>query len=58
MASPHTRADHPEHHCGICHKPLANKKNSQRICVGYHVVPCAKFHNNLFMVGREVECKP
>ncbi|GME57254.1 hypothetical protein GTA08_BOTSDO09437 [Neofusicoccum parvum] len=49
---------HGEHHCGVCHKPLANKKNSQRICVGYHVVPCAKFHNNLFMVGREVDCKP
>ncbi|KAK0112782.1 hypothetical protein ONS95_014515 [Cadophora gregata] len=44
-----------EHHCGICATPLHNGR-AKTSCIGKHVEPCYRFHQQLHFVGKSHEC--
>ncbi|CAG8982529.1 hypothetical protein HYALB_00002311, partial [Hymenoscyphus albidus] len=44
-----------EHHCGICATPLHNSR-AKTTCIGKHVEPCYRFHQQLHFVGKSHEC--
>ncbi|KAF7947813.1 hypothetical protein EAE96_008891 [Botrytis aclada] len=44
-----------EHHCGTCAKPLHNVR-SKSSCLGKHVEPCFRFHQQLHFLGKSHEC--
>ncbi|TVY75744.1 hypothetical protein LSUE1_G005140 [Lachnellula suecica] len=44
-----------EHHCGICHTPLNNGR-AKGSCIGRHVEPCYRFHQQLHFNGKSHEC--
>ncbi|TEY85756.1 hypothetical protein BOTCAL_0012g00100 [Botryotinia calthae] len=44
-----------EHHCGTCATPLHNAR-SKSSCLGKHVEPCFRFHQQLHFLGKSHEC--
>lgn len=44
-----------EHHCGTCAMPLHNAR-SKSSCLGKHVEPCFRFHQQLHFLGKSHEC--
>ncbi|KAI9051648.1 hypothetical protein LZ554_004690 [Drepanopeziza brunnea f. sp. 'monogermtubi'] len=44
-----------EHHCGVCAIPLHNSR-AKTSCIGKHVEPCYRFHQQLHFVGKSHEC--
>ncbi|KAG4428483.1 hypothetical protein IFR05_016036 [Cadophora sp. M221] len=44
-----------EHHCGVCSTPLHNGR-AKTSCIGKHVEPCYRFHQQLHFVGKSHEC--
>ncbi|CZT42293.1 uncharacterized protein RSE6_02155 [Rhynchosporium secalis] len=44
-----------EHHCGTCATPLHNSR-ARSSCIGKHVEPCYRFHQQLHFVGKSHEC--
>ncbi|KAH6676691.1 hypothetical protein B0J14DRAFT_537397 [Halenospora varia] len=44
-----------DHHCGICATPLHNAR-AKTTCIGKHVEPCYRFHQQLHFVGKSHEC--
>ncbi|TVY15609.1 hypothetical protein LARI1_G005419 [Lachnellula arida] len=44
-----------EHHCGICQTPLHNSR-AKTSCIGKHVEPCYRFHQQLHFNGKSHEC--
>ncbi|KUJ16342.1 uncharacterized protein LY89DRAFT_782612 [Mollisia scopiformis] len=44
-----------EHHCGVCATPLHNSR-AKTSCIGKHVEPCYRFHQQLHFVGKSHEC--
>ncbi|CZR64971.1 uncharacterized protein PAC_14871 [Phialocephala subalpina] len=44
-----------EHHCGVCAVPLHNSR-AKTSCIGKHVEPCYRFHQQLHFVGKSHEC--
>ncbi|KAL2066366.1 hypothetical protein VTL71DRAFT_2437 [Oculimacula yallundae] len=44
-----------EHHCGTCATPLHNSR-AKTSCIGKHVEPCYRFHQQLHFVGKSHEC--
>ncbi|KAH7417931.1 hypothetical protein BKA64DRAFT_183248 [Cadophora sp. MPI-SDFR-AT-0126] len=44
-----------DHHCGVCATPLHNGR-AKSSCIGKHVEPCYRFHQQLHFVGKSHEC--
>ncbi|KAG9245204.1 hypothetical protein BJ878DRAFT_30916 [Calycina marina] len=44
-----------EHHCGTCATPLHNAR-AKTSCLGLHVEPCYRFHQQLHFLGKSHEC--
>ncbi|KKY25878.1 putative zinc finger ring fyve phd-type protein [Diplodia seriata] len=47
-----------DHHCPVCGVPNSHAGTLLNICLGEHVMPCPKYHQNLFWPNKTHECDP
>ncbi|OJD40363.1 zinc finger ring fyve phd-type protein [Diplodia corticola] len=47
-----------DHHCPVCAVPESHTHTLLNICLGEHVMPCSKYHQNLFWPSKTHECDP
>ncbi|GME57256.1 Sulphatase-modifying factor [Neofusicoccum parvum] len=46
-----------DHHCPVCAVPESHTGTLLSICLGDHVMPCCKYHQNLFWPNKTLECE-